>query len=641
MAIKVASRERWDIEGIIAEIRQPNIKALIYFFSPSFEQYEPQKALKNAFPQALCIGASMIGGWSTQKALEKGITVMSLSSEEVAEVYTAFQEGVKQDPVRAARSAIQELKQKTVNKNINPDEYLGFIFFDGLCLGELIMKEFALDKSLNLAFVGGAAADELSFTKTLVGIDNRLSGDGLAVMLLKMNIPFFFNHYVHYIPTGTSFTVTRSDNLKRVVWEINGEPAAQFYAKQIGMETSRLDAGVFAKHPMGVNIGGSVYVRSPNAVIEGKGLQFYCYLEAGTNVQLLKQGDIIADAQKSLADAARHLPGIQGSILFNCVLRYLELKELKKVDAFNNVFNKHNLIGFNTYGEELFTHHNQTLTAVFFGTPLAPGEMDPNKTKRLFHYTNSKLKSLMFEIISRSELLNVTISYLDETFEPVSNHMKQGTGNFRDSASNFLQSVTKSQGDIETIDKGYSVIAGEFSETFQLTENLQKAARGVSENLASIEDITATTNILALNAAIEAARAGEAGRGFAVVAGEIRKHAATTKGAIDNISNYINMLLETIRTLSQKMGTVKKEVEITTEMVGNLVKANKYEISLIGSVNNNVTSLESSFEEYENIKKTLKNMIQQSSVSKEDIEKMLIVLQDNIEKTGAGWGSNY
>ena len=635
MAIKVASRDRWDIEGIIAEIQQPNIKAIIYFFSVSFENHEPQKALKQAFPGAACIGSSMIGGWSSKMALEKGITVMSLSSDEVAETYTAFQEGVKQDPARAAQAAIRELKQKITGKTLSPDKYLGLIFFDGLCLGELIMKEFTLEESLNMAFVGGAAADELTFTKTVVGIDSRLSGDGLAVLVMKMNIPFFFNHHVHYIPTGTAFTVTKSDNMKRVIWEINGEPAAPFYARQINSDPGRLDAGVFSKHPFGVKIGESVYVRSPNAVIDGKGLQFYCYIEAGTRVHLLKQGDIIADAQESLTYAERFLPaGIQGSILFNCVLRYLELKELRKLDAFNNVFNKYNLIGFNTYGEELFTHHNQTLTAVFFGKPLAPGETDSCKTKRLFHYADSKLKSLIFEIVSRSELLNVTISYLNKTFEPISQFMMQGTKAFRQSTGNFMDSFMKNQNDIESINKGYSVIADEFGSSFSLTESLQQAAKGVSDNLSAIEDITETTNILALNAAIEAARAGEAGKGFAVVAGEIRKHSATTKGSIDSISNYIKILLETIRDLSQKMSAVKKEVDATKHMVENLVKANKFELSLINSVNDNISSLESTFEEYEEIKKTLGNMIEQSNLSKEDIEKMLIVYQHNIEKTG-------
>jgi hypothetical protein len=82
------------------------------------------------------------------------------------------------------------------------------------------------------------------------------------------------------------------------------------------------------------------------------------------------------------------------------------------------------------------------------------------------------------------------------------------------------------------------------------------------------------------------------------------------------------------------MGTVNLEVDRTKQIVENLVTANKYEISLIESVNENISSLDSTFEEYESIKKTLGIMIEQSNISKEDIEKMLVVYQDNIEKTG-------
>jgi hypothetical protein len=117
------------------------------------------------------------------------------------------------------------------------------------------MKEFTLEKSLNLPFVGSAPADELTFTQTLVALDERLSGDGLAVMILKMKVPFFFGHYVHCLPTNTAFTVTRSETMKRVVWEINGQDAAAYYAKTLGLSgVDKFDSGVYAKNPFGVKI---------------------------------------------------------------------------------------------------------------------------------------------------------------------------------------------------------------------------------------------------------------------------------------------------------------------------------------------------------------------------------------------------
>jgi len=341
MAIKVKSLHDWDIDKIVNGIGQPNVKVVIYFFSPNFEKYEPHLAIKEAFPGALCVGASMWGGWSSEGAVESGITIMSLSSDEVAKVYYTFQEGVKNDPVLAAYTAIEDLKKKTAGQKINPDEYLGLIFFDGLCLGELIIKEFSMEKDLNMAFIGGAAADAMTFTKTMVSAGDKLSRDGLVAVILKMKIPFFFNHYVHFLPTNKSFTITRVEIMQRIAWEINGMSAAEFYAKQVGVKSvNELTIEVFAKNPLGLLLGDSIYIRSPNLVINGKGLQFYCYIEAGTRVFLLKQGDIIANARNGLAATEQFLPGIQGCLLFNCVQRYLELIELKKIDEFNDIFSK-------------------------------------------------------------------------------------------------------------------------------------------------------------------------------------------------------------------------------------------------------------------------------------------------------------
>ncbi|MDR2446089.1 MAG: FIST C-terminal domain-containing protein [Treponema sp.] len=372
MSIKTAVCRSFDMDILVKGIDQPNVKVVIYFFSIEFERFEVHKAFKRAFPHAACIGASMIGGWCTAGATEKGVIAMSLSSDEVAETFISLQEGVKRDPTLAARKLIEELKRKTGGQNLYPNTYLGITLFDGLCRGEEIIKRFTLERGFNLNLIGGAAADELAFRKTLVSADECCSDDGVVLLVLKMKIPFYCDHYVHCIPTATSFVITKADPVKRIVWEIEGQNAAEYYAKAIGISNpAQLTASHFAKNPVGIVVGEgnntTVYVRSQNAVIDGKGLQFYCSIEESTQVHLLKRGDIIAHARKSLEDARQYLPNIQGALLFNCVLRYIEMQELKKTTEFNRVFERLAFIGFNTYGEEYFTHHNQTLTAVFFG----------------------------------------------------------------------------------------------------------------------------------------------------------------------------------------------------------------------------------------------------------------------------------
>ncbi|MDR1986937.1 MAG: FIST C-terminal domain-containing protein [Treponema sp.] len=370
MGIKVGGRQTYDMDGLIKEIEQPQIKVVLYFFSVEYERFEPHKALKRAFPQALCVGASMNGGWCSAGAIEKGIVALSLGADEVEEVFVTFKEGIKADPTRSARAAIDELKQKLGYRSVNPDEYLGVVLVDGLGLGEVVMQELCLEARLNLPFVGGAAADELTFTRTLVGLDGQLSADGLVLVVMKMKIPFYYNHYIHHTPGTASMVATKVDTMQRIIWEFNGEPAASYYAKMVGLgSVDQLDSQIFSNNALGLVCGTNVYCRSLVGMVEGKGLKASCYIEAGTTLHLLKPGDIIAETRNALQDAESYLPQMQGAILFNCTLRLLELKALKKVGAFHNLFKHLPYIGFNSFGEELFTHHNQTLTAIFFGRP--------------------------------------------------------------------------------------------------------------------------------------------------------------------------------------------------------------------------------------------------------------------------------
>jgi len=62
----------------------------------------------------------------------------------------------------------------------------------------------------------------------------------------------------------------------------------------------------------------------------------------------------------------------------------------------------------------------------------------------------------------------------------------------------------------------------------------------ISESLKAITDIVEQTHILATNASIEAARAGKQGAGFAVIAQEVRKLAASSRTALEEIDTVLS-----------------------------------------------------------------------------------------------------
>jgi predicted nucleic acid-binding Zn-ribbon protein len=628
MAIKLASRAIYDVEGIIKEIAQPDVKAVVFFFSVEYAANHPGAAFKKAFPSALCAGMSTYGGWSSQQVFGKGITAMSLTSEEVAVAVGSLQESAASNPSNAASAAINDLKRKLGSNQVNPKDYLGLIFLSGGILAEAAMDQFLWDKSMNTGFVGGIASDELEFKTSAVALDDRISNDGLVAVVLKMNVPFYFNHYVHMRAGNNSTIVTKVDPANpQTVSELDDRPAIERYKELTGFTAFDKFSGIWPA--LASKIGDSLVVHSILGKTPEGGLSFACSLPVGSVLYPTTPGDMIANAREATADAAKHLPaGVAGALLFNCNFRLLELKENNKVEDYNRAFKPLQFIGCNVSGEELFIHHNQTLTAVFFGAPTTDKRTDDNK--RLFSLVRQKFDALEYNVMSRTSFSGKIISYISDIFVPLLETVRHTSVDFREAIVGMLSNLSDNQNDVTAISGAFRSIDKGFSESFTITESLRAISDKASESLSSISDVTQMTNILALNAAIEAARAGAAGKGFAVVASEIRKHAARTKEAVDTISTNMKELVDAILVLAKKMEAMRDGFTQSKTAIQNLVDVSSKQTASISAVRNETEALDTSFEQYDSLKKQLDAMLNQSNRSKNEIEQMMLVFHDNM-----------
>lgn len=123
---------------------------------------------------------------------------------------------------------------------------------------------------------------------------------------------------------------------------------------------------------------------------------------------------------------------------------------------------------------------------------------------------------------------------------------------------------------------------------------LNERSESIATVVGTITEITKQINILALNAAIEASRAGENGKGFAVVAEEVRKLAEQSRGAMDEIGEYLLSIREESENSVSAMQRASEQIVSGTGRVKQAGRAFGQLTELIQNINLTIQSVSSS-----------------------------------------------
>src|SRR3546814_18658012 len=97
---------------------------------------------------------------------------------------------------------------------------------------------------------GGSAGDDNYLTHTHVYYEGQFHSGAAVVVLINTWLDFevFTTH--HILPREEKLVVTGADSTSRRVYEPNAEPAAQAYARPIGVPVSTMHYRLFPAYPL-------------------------------------------------------------------------------------------------------------------------------------------------------------------------------------------------------------------------------------------------------------------------------------------------------------------------------------------------------------------------------------------------------
>jgi hypothetical protein len=266
-----------------------------------------------------------------------------------------------------AQRLLRELEAKS--SQASAGNSFAFLLIDGLSVREEPVAR-ALQSALGeVSLVGGSAGDGLKFGRTQVFVDGAFRSDTCALTLVKTPLPFTVFKSQHFLPTEQRLVITEADAAHRIVREINGLPAAQEYARLLGVDVDELNPKRFAASPVVVLIDGNNYVRSIQKVSPDGSVTFFCAIEEGLVLRVARGVDLVENLEQSLAGVCKEIGSPELVLTCDCILRRLEIVQSRLESCIDGIFQRHNAVGFNTYGEQFRgVHVNQTLSAVAIGS---------------------------------------------------------------------------------------------------------------------------------------------------------------------------------------------------------------------------------------------------------------------------------
>lgn len=361
-----AKDESIAVSEIASHITMENIEGIIFFCSSFYDLDKLKQAFNNSFNCHL-VGCTTAGEISN--TYETNSLVVLVLSSHLFAMHSVLVEDVQTFNLSSAMKVANQLEsQLTISHHFDAQKMFGFLLTDGLSLKEERVTSLLHQVMGNIDIIGGSAGDDLEFNETFIYSDNTFNNNASVLIILELKVDFEIFRMQHFVPTNKELITTEVDFEKRIVKEINGEPAAIAYANINDLDVNNLDSEDFAMFPLMLNIANNWYIRSISKINPDQSISFYCAIDNGLPLSIAKGTDLIKRLEDEVEQIESTFEHIYFTLGCDCILRKVEIFSKGYTEKVEELLLRINFIGFSSYGEQFNgIHFNQTMVGTVVG----------------------------------------------------------------------------------------------------------------------------------------------------------------------------------------------------------------------------------------------------------------------------------
>lgn len=236
-------------------------------------------------------------------------------------------------------------------------------FTDALNMAEETVLTVLNNELKNVPIIGGSAADDGKFKKTLVCINGKCKENATALCMLTtpMEIELYCENI--YRPTDVKAAITDCDWFNRQIHKINDSSATEFYCKTLNISTENMRSQ-FISHPIAKIMGDNYFITSVKN-IDGNSFNTCARNFNHSCISICNPIDYRELWNKRRQEIKNKY---LGGIFINCTYRTMLFEQDNTVDDFIKYLTDYGEFScMSSYGEQFcYGNANQTMTACLF-----------------------------------------------------------------------------------------------------------------------------------------------------------------------------------------------------------------------------------------------------------------------------------